>query len=486
MRHSSTILFGIASICLIFNGTEASAKHRKKRPVRKKMVAKPRPVFNVIYILADDLGYGDLGCYGQKLIHTPNLDKMAQEGVQFTQHYAGCSVSAPSRCSLMTGLTSGHAQVRGNVEINPEGQMPLAQGTYTLAKLFKEAHYQTGLFGKWGLGYPGSCSTPNQMGFDVFYGYNCQRKSHSYFPEYLWRNEDKVTMKGNENGARSNYTQDSIHIHAMQFIQKQKGKKFFAMLTYTLPHAELSVPDDELYKMYAGKFPEIPFVQGKSSYSSSASPRASYAAMVSRLDLYVGELMELLKAEGLEKNTIVIFSSDNGPHREGGGDPDFFDSYGPLRGVKRDLYEGGIRVPMIAWAPGTFKPAKTELVSAFWDILPTMADAIDAKLPVATDGISFMPTLLGQPANYQQKHEFLYWEFHEKGGRVAVRFGKWKGIKYNYGPNPDVPMELYDLDSDIHEDRNIAKDYPEIVRQIEAYMKQARTETSLFDFGRKK
>ena len=483
-RIHSIILLSTAGIILFSTPYDLFAKSRRRSKPKKK-VEKKEPPLNVIYILADDLGYGDLGCYGQKLIKTPNLDRLAQEGVQFTQHYSGCSVSAPSRCSLLTGLNTGHTQVRGNKEIDPEGQMPMSPDTYTLGKLFKDANYATGIFGKWGLGFPGSGSTPNEMGFEEFYGYNCQRMAHSYYPEYLWHNNKKVFIKGNENGKRAIYTQDSIHIHAMRFIQQQKGKKFFALLTYTLPHAELNAPKDALYNMYAGKFQETPFNQN-SSYASSLTPRATYAAMVSRLDLYVGELVELLKAEGLDKNTIIMFSSDNGPHNEGGGDPEFFNSNGPLRGIKRDLYEGGIRVPMIAWCPTIFKPAKTELISAFWDVLPTLADAINVKLPVATDGISFMPTLLNRPANYQQKHEYLYWEFHERGGRVAIRFGNWKAVQYNHGTKPDAPIELYDLEKDIHEDHNLAPEYPEIVQQLGTYMKQARTETSLFDFGRKK
>lgn len=483
-RIHSIALLGTVGIILFSTPYDALAKSRRRSKSKKKIEKKEVPL-NVIYILADDLGYGDLGCYGQKFIKTPNIDRLAQQGVQFMQHYSGSAVSAPSRCSLLTGLNTGHAQVRGNKEIDPEGQMPMSPDTYTLGKLFKDANYQTGLFGKWGLGFPGSGSTPNEMGFEEFYGYNCQRMAHSYYPEYLWHNNKKVIIKGNENGKRSNYTQDSIHIHAMRFIQQQKGKQFFALLTYTLPHAEINAPKDALYEMYARKFPETPFVQN-SSYASSETPRATYAAMVSRLDLYVGELVELLKAEGLDKNTIIMFSSDNGPHSEGGGDPEFFNSNGPFRGIKRDLYEGGIRVPMIAWCPGIIKPAKTQLISAFWDVLPTLADAINIKLPVATDGISFMPTLLSRPANYQQKHEYLYWEFHERGGRIAVRYGDWKAVKYNYGTRPDAPIELYNLSKDIHEDHNLAPEYPEIVQQLGVYMKQARTETSLFNFGRKK
>lgn len=288
---------------------------------------------NVIYILADDLGYGDIGCYGQQKIKTPNIDRMAQEGMLFTQHYAGCTVSAPSRCSLMTGLHTGHSQIRGNMEIKPEGQQPMAADTYTLGKLMKSAGYTTGIFGKWGLGYPGSSSVPSNMGFDEFFGYNCQRQAHSYYPDHLWHNNDTVFLHENDNEGRQVYSQDLIHEQALKFIRDNKDKPFYAMLTYTLPHAELNLPHDSIYRMYENAFEEVPY-DGKMGYHPSEKPYASFAAMVSRLDKYVGDVMAELKELGLDKNTIVIFTSDNGPHREGGANPDYFLSYGPLKGVK--------------------------------------------------------------------------------------------------------------------------------------------------------
>lgn len=443
---------------------------------------KAKPM-NVIYILADDLGYGDLGCYGQKIVKTPNLDRMAANGMQFMQHYAGCTVSAPSRCSLMTGLHTGHAQVRGNKEIMPEGQAPMQADTYTIARLFKEGGYNTGIFGKWGLGFPGSVSTPNKMGFDEFYGYNCQRKSHSFYPEYLWHNDKKVYFPENANLGRKIYSADSIQSYALNFIRKNKTKPFFAMLTYTLPHAEVNVPHDSIYNKFSGKFEETPFVQGATTYHDSEKPKASFAAMVERLDLYVGQVMDELKKQGIDQNTLIIFTSDNGPHIEGGADPEFFNSFGPLRGVKRDLYEGGIRVPMIAHCPGMIKAgSKTDHISAFWDVMPTFAELTKVKLTTKTDGISFLPTL--KSSKKQKKHKALYWEFHEYGGKVAVRMGKWKGLKLNYGKSPDAPMLLFDLSKDIHEDNDIAAQYPKIVAQLEAIIKAEHTADENFNFGR--
>ena len=326
---------------------------------------------NVIYILADDLGYGDLSCYGQQKFQTPNLDRMAAEGMLFTQHYAGCTVSAPSRASLMTGLHTGHTQVRGNREISPEGQEPMAAGTFTLGKLMQDAGYTTGIFGKWGLGYPGSVSVPGTMGFDEFYGYNCQRQAHSYYPSHLWHNNEKVLFPENENNGRVTYSQDLIHAQAMQFIKNNKSKPFFAMLTYTLPHAEMNLPHDSIYRQFENSFEETPY-DGSRGYTPVEKPNASFAAMVTRLDNYVGEVLAELKELGLDKNTIVFFTSDNGPHTEGGANPDFFKSYGPLKGTKRALYEGGIRVPFIVWNPQKIKAGtKSDHISAFWDMMET-------------------------------------------------------------------------------------------------------------------
>ena len=430
---------------------------------KKEAPAEGRPV-NVIYILADDLGYGDIGCYGQQKIKTPNIDRMAQEGMLFTQHYAGCTVSAPSRCSLMTGLHTGHSQIRGNKEIKPEGQQPMTEDTYTLGKLMKSAGYTTGIFGKWGLGYPGSTSVPANMGFDEFFGYNCQRQAHSYYPDHLWHNSDTVFLHENDNEGRKIYSQDLIHEQALKFIRDNKDKPFYAMLTYTLPHAELNLPHDSIYQMYENAFEEVPY-DGKMGYHPSEKPYASFAAMVTRLD----------------KNTIVIFTSDNGPHREGGANPDYFRSYGPLKGVKRDVYEGGIRVPMIAWGPEKIKAGvKSEHISAFWDVMPTLAELTGVTLPEAGDGISFLPTLLSE--GEQKQHDYLYWEFHELNGREALRSGNWKLIRQPVVG--ETILELYDLSSDIHEDNNLAQQNPEKVKELEVLMDGARTESPLFNFGR--
>lgn len=446
----------------------------------KNEAPKKEVPMNVIYILADDLGYGDIGCYGQTKIHTPNIDKMAKEGMLFTQHYAGCTVSAPSRCSLMTGLHTGHSQIRGNKEINPEGQQPMATDTYTLGKLMKSAGYTTGIFGKWGLGYPGSSSVPSTMGFDEFFGYNCQRQAHSYYPDHLWHNNDTVFLHENDNEGRKVYSQDLIHEQALKFIRDNKDRPFYAMLTYTLPHAELNLPHDSIYSLYENAFEEVPY-DGKMGYHPSEKPYASFAAMVTRLDKYVGDVMAELKELGLDKNTIVIFTSDNGPHREGGANPDYFKSYGSLRGIKRDVYEGGIRVPMVAWCPGKIKAGiKTDHVSAFWDVMPTLAELTGVTLPEPGDGVSFLPTLYSKEG--QKQHDYLYWEFHELNGREALRCGNWKLIR-----QPIVGktiLELYDLSNDIHEDHNLAQQNPEKVKELEILMDGARTESPLFNFGR--
>lgn len=433
---------------------------------------------NVIYILADDLGYGDIEPYGQEIIKTPYLTQMASEGMMFMQHYAGSTVSAPSRGSLMTGLHTGNSQIRGNKEIAPEGQQPMEGDTYTIGKMMKQEGYTTGIFGKWGLGYPESPSIPKKMGFDEFYGYNCQRMAHTYYPEHLWRNEEKVILKDNLDGARNTYSQELIHQEALQFIRNNKDKPFFAMLTYTLPHAELNLPHDSIYHIYEDMFEETPYSGG---YHDSEKPRASFAAMVSLLDKYVGEVMLELKELGIDDNTIVIFTSDNGPHMEGGADPKFFNSSGPLRGIKRDLYEGGIRVPMIVRYPNKVEAgSSTNHISAFWDIMPTLANLINIELPSEeqTDGISFLPTLLNK--GKQQEHEYLYWEFHEGGGRLALREGDWKMVVLNAKTEEEV--ELYNLANDLAETNNLIDEEPDKAKEMYNKLKSIRTESSIFPF----
>ena len=446
---------------------------------------------NVIYILADDLGYGDLGCYGQKIIKTPNIDRLAEEGMLFTQHYSGCTVSAPSRSCLMTGQHTGHTYIRGNQSHGTEGEEPLPGNTYTLARMMKDAGYATGAFGKWGLGYPCSEGDPTNLGFDEFFGYNCQRQAHHYYPYHLWHNQEKVMLPGNEGSKTETYAQDLIQEKALQFIVDNQTKPFFLYLPYILPHAELVSPEDSILAMYKGKIEEGKPYEGVDDiknpyykyggYCSSENPHADFASMVTRFDAYVGEIMQTLKRLGLDKNTIVFFASDNGPHQEGGADPDFFNSYGPFRGIKRDMYEGGIRVPLIAWAPGKVEAGTcSDHISAFWDVMPTLADIAGGEIKGECDGISFAPTLFGGKG--QKQHEYLYWEFHERGGRVAVRMGNWKGVKLNFGKNPQAPMQLFNLENDVHEDCDVSEQHPDIVEQMEIFIKQAHVKSDLFPY----
>ncbi len=466
--NTKSILFASGSILAGLSACKSAAQEQEAP-------------MNVIYILADDLGYGDLSCYGQQKFQTPNLDRMASEGMLFTQHYAGCTVSAPSRASLMTGLHTGHTQVRGNKEVKPEGQEPMAEGTFTIGKLMQEAGYTTGIFGKWGLGYPGSVSVPETMGFDEFYGYNCQRQAHSYYPSHLWHNNEKILFPENDNNGRATYSQDLIHEQALQFIKNNKDKPFFAVLTYTLPHAEMNLPHDSIYQLFENSFEETPY-DGKRGYTAAEKPRATFAAMVTRLDKYVGEVLNELKRQGLDKNTIVFFTSDNGPHREGGADPDFFKSYGPLKGTKRDMYEGGIRVPFIAWSPQKIAVgSKSDHIGAFWDMMPTLSDLTGTALTTETDGISLLPTLFSD--GKQKEHDYLYWEFHEMGGRQALRSGNWKLIRQPIVG--ETALELYDLSNDLHEDNNLAAQEPDKLKELETLMNNARTESAVFNFGRK-
>lgn len=451
---------------------------RQIRPGRSKH--KP----NIIYILADDLGYGDLSCYGQKRFRTPNIDRLAEEGILFTRHYAGSTVCAPSRCSLMTGLHTGHCQIRGNRNFGPEGQWPLAAGTITAASLLKEAGYATGAFGKWGLGGPGTSGDPNQQGFDEFFGYKCQTLAHKYYQRYLWRNNEKVHLPANDPEKQTGqYCHDLIVDQAIEFIKSRQNKPFFVYLALTIPHAELAVPADSLNK-YKGLFPEEkPFIPNPNQdYGSQMHPRAAYAAMIDRMDRDVGRILTLLKGLNIDDNTIVFFSSDNGPHKEGGGDPDFFDSNGPLRGYKRDLYEGGIRVPLLARWPGAVKAGtRTDHISAFWDILPTFAQLAGVQSPSDIDGISFLPTLLSK-TDMQPQHQHLYWEFHERGGKQAVLIGNQKGVRLNAMDNPNAPLELYDLADDLSEENNIAAMHPQLAEKMAFLINQSHTANPNFPF----
>ncbi|MFV0606024.1 MAG: arylsulfatase [Niabella sp.] len=452
---------------------------------------KNRP--NIIFILADDLGYGDLGVYGQQKIKTPHLDKMSRQGMRFTQFYSGTSVCAPSRSTFMTGQHTGHTPIRGNKETKPEGQWPLPANANSVAKVLQNAGYITGDFGKWGLGYIETSGNPLNQGFDRFYGYNCQAQAHNYFPNHLWNNNEKLLLK-NTLTHQTQYAADMIQQEALNFLDANSQKPFFLFLSYTLPHAALQLPknDPDLLK-YRKIFNEKPkkvndsawIARGGKGYQPQAYPHAAYAAMVTKLDRYVGEVMHKLKELNIDENTIVFFASDNGPHLEGGNDPKFFNSSGGLKGTKRDLYEGGIRTAFIARWPGKIRQGTTSgYVGAFWDLLPTFAQLADAPSPENIDGISFVPELLG--TGTQKHHKFLYWEFHENGGRQAVRMGNWKGVKYNASEDPDSPIQLYNLITDRGEINNIADAHPEIVKQIATVLQNEHTENTDFPFFKNK
>ncbi|MDE0934568.1 MAG: arylsulfatase [Mariniblastus sp.] len=434
---------------------------------------------NIIYIMADDLGYGDLSCFGQTKFETPNIDSLAKEGVTFTNYYAGSTVCAPTRCVLMTGMHTGHAFVRGNREVKPEGQAPMPANIVTLPRLLKKVGYTTGMFGKWGLGAPGSASDPVEH-FDTFYGYNCQRQAHTFYPTHLWHNDKKVMLD------EKTYSADLISEQLLQFVRDNKDRPFFAYVPFTIPHAAMHVPEDD-HAPFRKKWPQFDNKIGKYKGPDVKNPIAAFAGMVTRMDRHVGELMALLKELGIDDNTIVSFTSDNGPHMEGGHDPKFFNSNGPLKGHKRDLYEGGIRVPFVARWPGKIKAGtETDIPVAMWDVLPTCLEIAQVESPARIDGISYLPALLGKTAE-QPRHEYLYWAFYERGGKQAVRLGKWKGVRNNVGKNPNSTPELYDLTSDIGEMKNVAAEHPDIVKQIEAHMKEAHTPSADWTFaGRKK
>ena len=482
MNYKRQSLF--ITLCAILLGI--SCKEQKKEEAVKETTSTP----NIIYILADDLGYGDLSCYGQKNFKTPNIDRFASQGMLFTQHYSGSTVCAPSRSALMTGMHTGHTVVRGNKEIQPEGQYPIPESTFTIAEMFKDKGYTTGAFGKWGLGFPGSEGDPNEQGFDTFYGYNCQRMGHHYYPHHVWSNQDSIVLQENEGKKKGLYAPNLIHEKTLEFIQTNKDNPFFLYVASIIPHAELAAPEETLQK-YRGKYlPEKEYngvdeglEYRKGPYESQTESHAAFVAMISILDRQVGEILDKVKELGLEKNTLIVFTSDNGPHQEGGADPDYFDSNGDLKGYKRDLYEGGIRVPMIASWPGKIKPnTETNHVSAFWDVFPTFGNLIEADIPKGLDGISFLPTLVDNTQE-QKEHEYLYWEFHEKGGRQAVRMGDWKAVKYNVLNDPSASIELYNLREDISEHNNVALTHPDIILKLEKIFKEARTPSDVFTFG---
>lgn len=464
---------------------------------------------NIIYMLADDLGYGELGAYGQTRIHTPTLDRLAAQGMRFTQHYAGSPVCAPSRGTLLTGLHTGHGQIRDNFEVggypdpNEMGQMPLVSATYTIGRLLQDAGYYTGAIGKWGLGGRDSYGQPHFQGFDYFFGYLDQQLAHNYYPTHLWRNGERVPLdnpyfsphqrfsggdpddpasydayKGNE------YSLDVMADDALRFLEEHQEQPFFLYLPFTIPHLALQVPDSALAE-YEGAFAEEPYL-GDRSYLPHIRPLSAYAAMITRMDAHIGRILAKLDELGLAENTLVMFSSDNGTTYTGGVDAEYFQSTGGLRGLKGSVYEGGIRVPLIARWPDQIAPGSvSDHVSAFWDMMPTFADLVGVSAPTGLDGVSFLPTLLGEGS--QQQHDALYWEYHELwGGAQAVRLGNWKAVRLGGHEDADAPIALYDLTEDPGETRDVSADHPEVVQRVAAVM-ESRTPARLpeWNFARR-
>lgn len=408
---------------------------------------------------ADDLGYGDIGCYGQKVIKTPYIDRMAAEGIRFTNCYSGATVCAPSRSSLITGQDTGHTRVRGNMS-NKGERVPLQPGDVTVAEVLKRAGYDTAIVGKWGLGEPDTTGIPNRKGFDYWFGYLNQNHAHDYYPTYLWRNEVKVDIP------KGAYSHDLFSQEALDYVRKKRDNPFFLYLAYTIPHAFNEGGDEDGMPVPSA----YPY-----SDESWPTPDKNFAAMITRMDRDIGKLFNLLAELGIDDNTLVFFTSDNGPHAEGGHDAGYFHSSGPLRGIKRELYEGGIRVPMVARWPGTIKPG---LVSgqpwAFWDVLPTLADVAGEKAPDGIQGISMLPSVVGRKQNKQ--HEFLYWESFEGDFNQAIRMGNWKAVRHKL----DGPIELYDLGTDLGETKDIAARHPNVIAKMRGLFKTARTDSELW------
>jgi len=429
---------------------------------------------NIVYIMLDDAGYGDLSCYGQQQFATPNVDRLAAEGMKFTQHYAGSTVCAPTRCCLMTGLHTGHGYVRGNREVKPEGQAAMPADIVTIPRLLQQAGYVTGAFGKWGLGAPGSVSDPAEH-FNEFFGYNCQREAHRYYPDHLWRNRDRVELDG------ETWTGRLIMDEALRFVRDQQEKPFFLFLPVTIPHAAMQAPEADI-TMWRQKFPQFSERIGRYAGTQTKNPVAAFAAMMTVMDEGIGALLRLLQELNIDEDTIIFFTSDNGPHREGGHHPKFFDSNGPLKGFKRDLYEGGIRVPLLVRWPGRIKAgSQSDHQSAHWDALPTICELAGIDTPEQTDGISMLPTLTGQGT--QRQHEYLYWEFYEQRGRRAVRFGNWKAVQQPVASaNQRESVELYDLSIDPGEENDIAAAHPERVERAVGYFADAHTPSPNWQF----
>ena len=448
---------------------------------------------NVIYIYVDDLGYGELGCYGQQKIKTPYLDKLAKEGMRFTQHYTSSPVCAPARAMLMSGKHAGHSFIRGNYELGQfeddkeGGQMPLLEGTFTIAKMMKQAGYVTGMVGKWGLGMHTTSGDPNKQGFDYYYGYLCQKQAHNHYPTHLWENGKWDTLRnpfiyvhrpiapGSDDTAfdyykGKDYAVTKMTEKAVSFIKANRDNPFFLYLPLTSPHVSLQAPDEAVNE-YIGQFDELPYY-GNKGYAPCKYPLSTYAAMVTYMDKQVGEIMQLLKTLNIDDNTIVMFSSDNGTTYDVGGvNAAYFNLTSGLRGRKQDLYEGGIKVPFIARWPGRITAGTvSNHLSAQYDLMATLSELTGAKA-MPNDGGSFAPTLLNKPGK-QKQHDFLYFEFPEKSGQVAIRLGKWKGVKSNMKKNKNAPWEIFNLEKDEKETTDLATKYPNLIIQFEQILQQ--------------
>ena len=488
MKRTRKLLYSIEGSALLLamnlHGAESTNTTGNSEKVNSE---KP----NVIFILCDDLGYGDIGCNGQKKLKTPNIDKIASEGIRFTDFYSGSTVCAPSRCVLMTGQHTGHTTIRGNNACGkrPDGTSPsaLEKDKYNMAKMFKSAGYATGVFGKWGLGNVDNDGNALKQGFDRFVGYYDQHHAHTYYPKYLWNDNKKMELDGNT------YSHDLIWNEGMKFIKKnaEEKKPFFCYMAVTIPHAAMAAPP-ELMEKWRKVYPEFNNVighykgYGMGKDAEIVNPIAGFAAMMENLDNQIGGLLTELKKLGIDNNTITIFTSDNGPHKEGGHNPEFWDSNGPLRGIKRNLTDGGIRVPMLIRWPAKIAPGtESDHVSAFWDFLPTFADIVNVKIPekAEIDGISILPVLTGDQKD-QKEHKVLYWEFNERGPKQAIRMGKWKFIRYRNNTTGEHKLCLYDLDKDIGEEHNLVTEFPEVVSECKKLMDAEHDESSYFPINK--
>lgn len=471
MKHRSEW----AALLALTAAVPFSAAGKEKKPVPAPADTATRKLPNIVFVLTDDLGIGDIGAYGQRTIPTPHIDSLARVGMQFMQHYAGSTVSAPSRAVLLTGKHTGHAGVRGNdsrtLQDGTVYDYSLPAEEVTVAEILRSKGYATGITGKWGLGgYPEEGGVGHQ-GFDYFFGHQAQIDAHHYYPKKLYENDTKIELDGTQ------YSDELTTQKALAFIDRsvKEGKPFFLEFATTLPHAELILPAEEM-EPFEGKFLETPF--GGNWYGAQPKPRAAFAAMVKRIDDNVGRLLDKLRETGQTENTIFIFSSDNGTHLEGGHDPHYFNSNSLYRGTKRDLYEGGIRTPFIVVWPGHIEPESVSYhVSAFWDFLPTVCDIVGADVPRGVDGISMLPEWTG--GGEQPKHDYLYFEFHEEGGKQAVIRDNWKLIRLNakqLSKDPSkVRYELYNLSRDPKELRDVSAEYPGKVIELQAIMDRSRT-----------